>query len=408
MTNIIFVHGTGVREDAYNRSLEVVQRNCNGVSVSKCYWGHLGSRLNKKGVSIPNYDTARAVSGGWMDPAATDDDYRVALWGLLYDDPLYELRVLSLKQKMTRDLAPGQAPPGAELREYVKRFEITPRVQTLLEEGGIDKKFEAARTAITGSELYRAALTGAPAALADHRAAIARALIAEAAALTSRAAQEAMDVAEVPDFEMPEPAVFFDARLRDEIEQLLIQALGGMEYGIGGWLKQQLGGFVLTLGSRYVQRRRGAITDAAYPGTGDILLYQARGSAIREYIQQRIAETARPRVVLAHSLGGIACVDLFVSKDCEVDLLVTAGSQAPFLYEINALQSLPFGKPLPEHFPRWVNLYDLRDFLSYLGEPIFPGRVTDVKVDNQQRFPESHSAYWSNPVVWKVLAKEIP
>jgi hypothetical protein len=408
MTTIIFVHGTGVREDAYKASFEVVERNCKGVSVSNCYWGHLGSRLNKNGASIPDYDTARAVSGEGMDPAATDEDYGIALWGLLYDDPLYELRVLALRQKMTGELAPGQTPPGAELREYVKRFQIAPELQTLLEKGGIDKEFEAARATITGSELYRAALTGAPAGLADYRAAIARALIAEAAALTSRAAQETMDLAGASDIEVAEPAVFSDAALRDKIEQLLIQELGGGEYGIGGWLKQQLGGFVLTLGSRYVRRRRGAITDATYPGTGDILLYQARGCEIREFIQQRIAAAPRPRVVLAHSLGGIACVDLLVSKDCELDLLVTVGSQAPFLYEINALQSLPFGNSLPEHFPRWVNLYDLRDFLSYLGEPVFPGRVTDVKVDNRQRFPEAHSAYWSNPVVWEVLAKELP
>ena len=94
MTTIIFVHGTGVRKDAYKASFDVVQQKCKGVFVSECYWGDLGSRLNKKGASIPNYDTARAAASEWVNPAATDDDYIVALWGLLYD-PLYELRSLA-------------------------------------------------------------------------------------------------------------------------------------------------------------------------------------------------------------------------------------------------------------------------------------------------------------------------
>jgi hypothetical protein len=46
---------------------------------------------------------------------------------------------------------------------------------------------------------------------------------------------------------------------------------------------------------------------------------------------------------------------------------VTLGSQSPFLYEIGALWSLPYGKGLPESFPRWLSVYDLADLLSYVG-----------------------------------------
>ena len=75
-----------------------------------------------------------------------------------------------------------------------------------------------------------------------------------------------------------------------------------------------------------------------------------------------------------HSLGGVACVDLLVEAALpQVELLVTVGSQAPFFYEIDALQSLRFGVPLPEHFPRWLNVYDLRDFLSYVAAGVFAG-----------------------------------
>ena len=108
-------------------------------------------------------------------------------------------------------------------------------------------------------------------------------------------------------------------------------------------------------------------------------------------------------VLIAHSLGGIACVDLLVKTPLSaVKLLIICGSQAPLFYEIGALQSLEFGDipaahRLPGHFPTWLNFYDLRDFLSYVAEPLFAkDRVTDVVVDNRLPFPESHSGYWRN------------
>ena len=110
-------------------------------------------------------------------------------------------------------------------------------------------------------------------------------------------------------------------------------------------------------------------------------------------------------LLLGHSLGGIACVDLLVREELpQVKLLVTVGSQAPFLHEINALPSLAYDQAMSEHFPPWLNIYDLRDFLSYVGGTVFPGRVQDVLVDSKQPFPESHSAYWSNPATWKAIS----
>ena len=92
----------------------------------------------------------------------------------------------------------------------------------------------------------------------------------------------------------------------------------------------------------------------------------------------------------------------------EVALLVTVGSQAPFLYEINALHSLRYGQPLPPHFPPWLNIYDLRDLLSYIGAGVFPNRTQDVLVDNRQPFPHSHSAYWTNDATWNALVPRLP
>jgi hypothetical protein len=58
--------------------------------------------------------------------------------------------------------------------------------------------------------------------------------------------------------------------------------------------------------------------------------------------------------------------------------------------------------------PNWLNVYDPRDLLSYVGAPLFPGRVEDVEVDNRQPFPPSHSAYWANPQVWDAIVSRLP
>jgi hypothetical protein len=88
----------------------------------------------------------------------------------------------------------------------------------------------------------------------------------------------------------------------------------------------------------------------------------------------------------------------------QVQRLVTVGSQSGFLYEIGALPGLPYGTQLPEHVPAWLNIYDRRDILSYLAAPVFGERAVDVAVDNGQPFPQSHSAYWTNPAVWREIA----
>jgi hypothetical protein len=161
---------------------------------------------------------------------------------------------------------------------------------------------------------------------------------------------------------------------------------------------------------------RGKLTDAAVPGAGDILLYQAKGQPIRDFIRRRVECVKPPVVLLAHSLGGIACVDLLVREELpSVATLVTVGSQASFLYELNALESLAFGEPLPSTFVRrWVNIYDARDFLSFRAAKVFPvsgeggPEVVDYWVDNKLPFPNAHSGYWDNANTWDIVARETP
>lgn len=390
MGTVIFVHGTGVRRSQYEETFKLVEQRLLAerpdLKVVPCLWGEtLGTKLNAQGASIPVYDATLALDEG------EEEDYQIILWQQLYRDPLYELRVLSLKPTEDGGGNPFAEQPSDRLQSLLEGFTPSPELQAKLIAAGIAEEFDPARQKVIRSEAYQQALVTASDSLTELGLAVARAIIAQA----------------IFDSEQQEkyPTILTDADLRDNLIESLSLALGDAELGLGGWTLQAIS----QLGTFGVKRKRGAITNAASPMAGDILLYQARGEQIRAFIRELIEKAEPPVVLLTHSLGGIACVDLLVQHELsQVALLVTVGSQAPFLYEINALSSLEFGQPLPAHFPNWLNIYDLRDFLSYIGANVFPNRVQDVLVNNKQPFPQAHGAYWTNSATWKAIIPRIP
>ncbi|MEH2348467.1 MAG: hypothetical protein V7K55_10750 [Nostoc sp.] len=391
MTTVIFVHGTGIREREYNETFQVIEQKIHAqrpdIKVAPCLWGALGAKFNNNRASVPLEDATLALSPG-------EEDAEIVLWGQLYRDPLYELRLLSLKPIESGN--PFGEEPGDILQSRVASLTPTSQLQAKLQEAGIAEVFEPAREAIIHSEPYeRALLTVSEADLSEYYAPIARAIVAQAMFISEQ--------------EEKFPPILTDAQLRDDVVELLTLGLGEAELGLGSWLLKPFVELAQHGGTNYVRGNRHELTDKISPMPGDILLYQTRGEKIREFIKQRIEEAEPPVVLIAHSLGGIACVDLLVQQQLsQVELLVTVGSQAPFLYEINALYSLEYGQLLPEHFPEWLNIYDLRDFLSYVGKNIFPDRVQDVLVDSRQPFPRSHGAYWTNAKTWEAIISKLP
>ncbi len=412
MTTILFVHGTGVRNPGYEDTFKLIEQKLHAerpdLKVERCLWGDsLGTKLNAKGASIPLYDATLALDEG------EEDDYQIVLWEQLYCDPLYELRVLSLKPVEESAASPFGEQPGDELHSRVESLRLeSPQsalekgenvielslllaLQAKLAEAGIVQLFDEAREAVIRSEPYQEALQKASDSLGEYCEAVARAIVAQAMLFCEQHEQF--------------PPILTDAQLRDEVVECLSRALGEAELGIGEWVIKPLSELAQPIGTFYVKRRRGAITSAVSPTPCDILLYQGRGERIRAFIREKIEQAEPPVVLLAHSLGGIACVDLLVKESLpQVELLVTLGSQAPFLYEINALYSLEYGEPLPDYFPSWLNIYDLRDFLSYIGANVFPNKVQDVLVDSKQPFPRSHGAYWTNDATWKAIIPRLP
>lgn len=402
MSTLIFVHGTGVREEAFKKSLSRISQKIHSlrsdITVTPCFWGDLyGAKLNKNGASIPNYDTARTIAR-----PLSEEEFEIARWALLYDDPLFELRLLALEPAALSEFIPGRIPPYQQLDLLIKQLSKNSALEKLLKNNGLFENWDQAVTFVRTSKEYREAIQKTQVITEEYRALITRALVA---ALLQIVGQEKESFTN-----------WINGANRDALVKLILETLDGNPESQArsvstSWIQK----LMLSIVSRYatykITQRRGDLSDSTYPFAGDILLYQARGNEIRKFIRDTIQNAKPPVILLAHSLGGIASVDLLVESSLpKVQLLITVGSQASLLYEINALYSLPFGKPLPEHFvKRWLNFFDPQDFLSYQISNVFQGEVfvEDVKVNNEQPFPQSHSAYWDNDYFWQIINQRI-
>lgn len=398
--SFLFVHGTGVRKLDYRRSLLLVKQGVEsqwpGAVVLPCSWGEkVGATLACKGVSIPDF------SG---EPAPTDEVQALAaLWELLATDPDFEWR----------ELTGAPAPGGfidAAMAEAQKKFpmriaalgSLQAALQQLPDEAERAADWQAACERVAQSVALKAALAGTKKIDARLRHAAARACAAQ---WQHRRAAEGL----------PLPA----AAARDALVQTLFDELGGADAGrVTDWVKDRFAGAVKRWATDKARRERDVLFNAAYPAAGDILLYQAHGEAIRAEIARAIRDAGGELVLLAHSLGGIACVDLLVLEHFpNVQALVTFGSQAPLLYELGALHSLPLHgrrpppteQRLPPTFaPTWINVYDRDDLLSYKAAPIFKPRARDLQARSGAPFPDSHSAYWTQAAVWQELKQLLP
>jgi hypothetical protein len=174
---------------------------------------------------------------------------------------------------------------------------------------------------------------------------------------------------------------------------------------------------VLKIVTNYFEDRRESLMDAVGAQMlADVIGYQLHRDSIQKVLRTELTRTAkaagdRPVLPIALSLGGIALVDLLASwPEAPVEACVTVGSQAPLLYTFNAITSMPYDEANPPLLPvPWLNVYDSRDFLSFVAEPLFRrsdglASVVDLRVSSGKDFPKSHSAYWELPAVWDAIA----
>ncbi|MEU7059788.1 alpha/beta fold hydrolase [Streptomyces sp. NPDC046197] len=390
MTAVVFIHGTGVREPGFSALTGRVAAGLtalrDGLRIVPYYWGGThGATLGAGGASLPPQGAARGLADAPAGPDGGDDT--AAAWSALYADPYAELALAAVGAERSGERPPGSVPPEQKLQA---------QLAALAAQGDAPAAELGPGLARATTDLASHPLLG-PAADAldpDDLAALA------ARSLTARLIADALD-ADTPLVPVGDT--------RDAVAVRLGEALGapprGAERGLRSLVLRTAG----SAASRAVLRRRRALTEAAHPAAGDILRYLSRGAAVRADLRTLVAGLEPPVVLVGHSLGGIIALDTLISRPLpQVRLLVTAGSQGPFLYESGSLPSLEHPAPLPPHVPDWLNLYDPRDLLGYCGAELFPGRVTDVAVDSRQPFPAAHSAYWTNPAVYRHIADRLP
>ena len=435
MTTILFVHGTGVRLADYQSTLGRIEERLKGltsppVRLQGCPWGDLlGSKFNAEHHSVPHFSD----SGG---KELTDQEVKLQTWSLLSSDPLCELRLISLNKNDYRGGRPREPTPGnridrglrqlsesvdsPNLQSVVENSGIRPedcadrilhvqQLRSALERAGIRDVFETACSHVRQEQVYKKLIRVAESPVGKYLDALANAIVAQTILM-------------VTERDAPPPLIEVDEDLRDDVTARVRGLLGPFEAGVMGRIVKALGDMGsfafrtasypgLMAGTGYVRWRRGKVTDGTSLIANDILLYQCRGEPIRNLLRQHLCELEPPVVLLAHSLGGVACVDLLIAENLQshVKLLITVGSQAPYFYEINALHSMEYAKhkTLPNHFPPWVNLYSPQDFLSYVGEEIFPGKIVDREVTTWQPFPQSHSAYWARPQTYEIIREAL-
>jgi pimeloyl-ACP methyl ester carboxylesterase len=174
---------------------------------------------------------------------------------------------------------------------------------------------------------------------------------------------------------------------------------------------------LLKVVTSYFEPRREVLLDTLGAQLlADVIGYHQHRESIQAVLRQDLAAAARaagdrPVLPVALSLGGIALVDLLARwPEAPVQACVTVGSQAPLLYAFDAIPSMPYDERDPPHLSvPWLNVYDTRDFLSFVAEPSFRrtdglASVVDLRVRTGKDFPKSHSAYWEQPAVWDAIA----
>lgn len=403
MTTVIFVHGTGVRERRYLEQFQLLrarmtERGWSEVQMMPCLWGEgLGATLGAGGASVPDAPDIAPLD----EESAAAMQWPVTRWTILAADPVHELRLLAVQYASnTRRTAtvPGSLPYAGRLQQAAESLAERPDLEGPLSRAGLTRYFAPSVTDVLAEEDTRLAMTRADAQTdsAELCGALARAFVAE-----SGRRYEA---------EGGWPPLI-SGRTRDTLVEAVQVELGSLDLGLSERLLKFGGRLALRLGASTAVERRHSFISEKHALAGDVLQYLSRGEQIREFVKATILRASDDVVLVAHSLGGIACLDLLIGERIEsVRTLLTVGSQGPLLYELGSLPSLPFGASLPEWVPRWVNVYDPRDLLAYVGSSpkLFGDRVEDVRVDNEVPLQDAHSAYFDNEEFYDVLARCLP
>jgi len=183
---------------------------------------------------------------------------------------------------------------------------------------------------------------------------------------------------------------------------------------------------------------RRALSDGVAQTLGDIVVYHEKKAKLHSRLFERLRENDKtlgseenPVTVLAHSLGGIICLD--AALGCEVfengedgeerdetlhiKRFLTFGTQAAFFHIISPRSGISQYKPgspveLPSTIGRWCNLWHPLDILAFTAGKVF--KFSDGTAPADYRIDSTlseewhfkgwlHSSYWSHPMLIEKL-----
>lgn len=405
---IYFIHGTGVRNVA--APIKLLQERGARLGwlperVKAIEWGNaVGPKPLEISLAFPPPPrSARSVDD------ATEPDL-AAQWGLLLAYPYAELRVIAQGLPVGDNsgsgelLAPGKALPSVELVERLGNLLLASEIATAA--GVKPDAVTAAGSELAGSELVTKAADnaggGREVAYAIARATVAIVLSAPAVA------------------DEDPPLALYDPVARTGLVNAVAAALvagseSEAERAGRGWIGNTAKSAGIAVLATALKTNRAAAMTKISKFLRDVAYYLQHGETIRGFIAEELRKHSddSPVVVLAHSLGGIAAVDLLSDPavmsgpaKLKVDQLITVGSQAPYLYLLDSLHVLSPTKPNnPKPFEPWLNIYNREDLLSFCAERVFGGsrRIHDEELVADVPFPAAHSAYWAQDGFYDIL-----
>ena len=368
MTNILFVHGTGTSRNDSDRGLARIHDATikRGISAEAkgLFWGELREHLSERDLaSVPSASNE-----------INERRAKSSLWNLLTADPLVEIRVVCSHPKATWR--------GGDV-DWFARTRGLQFTNSVFAEPWVPSQFieslERASQWLLETPQFATAVKNVKD-NAGFSQIIARALIARTTAVGGAERSE----------------LFRDAH------QVFVEAVARelwQEYG--GPLANAIYQTISQLGTEILRHDRHLLRFSISRIIGDILAYQAHAEGPARLLEKELNSMGQDVTIIAHSLGGIIVFDYLVRQGTkQVKQFISVGTQVGLFYELGALRSMPDLTSISD-FPRWLNIYDQNDFLSYLAAGVLPTLCArDAPVDNGLPFPDSHSGYWSNAEVW--------
>jgi hypothetical protein len=403
---IYFIHGTGVRDVAATIQ-QLRERGARLLAwkpeqIVPIEWGRA------KGPEPLDISPALPPSTrGAQLPGAPIPEDPAALWKLLMADPYAELRVLAVGPSMTSATSAGaKIDPTAQTLST----RILQRLQslTLDHNDAAAAGVSAKQVSSAGLELARSSLVATAANKAGS--------LGQIAEVASRATVAIVLSAPLND-DSPPPLALYDPAARDNLVIAVANALD--PDGQRGIFTDAAKRVVGEIATKVAMQRRQDFMGPLSNFLRDVSFYLQHGAVVRDYIAKVIRDHSGDSkvVVLGHSLGGIAAVDLLAdpaaasgAAKLPVDLLITVGSQAPYLYLMDSLASLSPTKPDAQPFQPWLNIYNPEDLLSFCAQRVFPAatNIHDVALKADVPFPASHSAYWAQDSLYNILEQHLP